>query len=408
MSILDYAFSVEVRTPIPQANTEFLRRVAVVAKPLSNYAGAGIELITNKNQIANFTANTEIVELFNGGLQQCFLVLGEDLQDCESIIEANQDKFYSLAISSDFGNTPFLPTRGSIKLTDVEFYSKASGVDTNEIELEIIDDNAEGVTVTDKKIQVHIDISGQSRTVADLKAQIENDLDANNLISVVDIDGVKLAPTLALTSFTHGHDDFSSSFAGVIYSQSNNSAELETNAVKSNHVAFYGSDTHKAKNMMFIIGKFLSANEWSNEQYVEAPYDDGVILESVASNFQEKGISFIYSDAQIGLRLGFFAVGKRAIIAPYVIKQLTIDLQSRALTWINLNRPQYTQVWASRLQSNLDDQVIKKYIAKNLIPFGDVEILTDGSNFVGSGTINIGEPTALWRLKMVLISNLEG
>src|SRR5690606_20347217 len=113
--------------------------------------------------------------------------------------------------------------------------------------------------------------------------------------------------------------------------------------------------------------------------------------------FDDK-VSFVINDDEFANRLALFAAGGAAIIAPYIIKNLSIDLQSRALQWIAANQPQYTIREATLLEARLLEDVVNVFIARNWIEAGEVSITLDQGNFVGTGAINVSEPKALWRI----------
>ncbi len=153
--------------------------------------------------------------------------------------------------------------------------------------------------------------------------------------------------------------------------------------------------------MFYAFGKLLSnLVNWNNQQYIEMPFDDGVDTLGDANNYFDERISFVLTDSeQYGNRLSLFAAGQRAIAAPYIQKNLMIDLQSRALQWISGNQPQYTLTQAALLETRLQEDVINSYIqVRKWISAGTVEITLVEDNFVATGAINVAEPKALWRV----------
>jgi hypothetical protein len=142
-------------------------------------------------------------------------------------------------------------------------------------------------------------------------------------------------------------------------------------------------------------------SNWLNQQYIEMPFDDGVNQLGQALSLFNDRVSFVMQDDEFGKRLGLFAAGGRAIVAPYILKNLRIDLQSRALQWISQNQPDYTIAEASLLEKTLQKDVIdEKYIARGWITSGSVKIsVTAGSNFTALGEIEVPTPKALWRVE---------
>lgn len=146
-------------------------------------------------------------------------------------------------------------------------------------------------------------------------------------------------------------------FTGVIGMASTVDATNTTRAAIANRSAWHSNSTNKAKNMFFAFGKLLSNSlNWRNQQYITMPLaDDVATLGSAESLFDDK-INFVISDTEFGNRLALFCAGGKAIVAPYVLKNLQIDLQSAALSYVsgnNLhtrsNRPLYLRTSYKRL-----------------------------------------------------------
>ena len=72
-------------------------------------------------------------------------------------------------------------------------------------------------------------------------------------------------------------------------------------------------------------------------------------------------------------------------------------MQSAALSYVSGNQPAYTNTQGALLEDELR-QVIQKYIDRQWISAGTVAIVLDQGNFVASGSIDIAEPKALWRV----------
>jgi hypothetical protein len=99
------------------------------------------------------------------------------------------------------------------------------------------------------------------------------------------------------------------------------------------------------------------------------------------------------------------ACGGKAIVAPYIVRNLEIDMQSKALQYISGNMPSYTHTQAALLEDELDkvlngdaESSNPGYIGKGWIEAGTVSVKLEQDNFVASGYINIAEPKAMWRI----------
>lgn len=187
-------------------------------------------------------------------------------------------------------------------------------------------------------------------------------------------------------------------FTGVIGASSTDDTFLGVQAAIKNRSAWHTASANKAKNMFYGFGKLLSNSlNWSNQQYISMPLADDVATLGSANSYFDSKISFVISDTQFSNRLGLFVAGGKAIAAPYIEKNLQVDIQSKALQYISGNQPGYTKTQAAlledELQAVIDQYVLIQWIEQGVIA---VELLED--NFVASGNINIAEPKALWRL----------
>lgn len=195
-------------------------------------------------------------------------------------------------------------------------------------------------------------------------------------------------------------------FSGVIGASSTDDAFLATQAAISNRCAFHTISANKAKNMFYAFGKLLSNSlDWKNQQYVGMPLADDVDTLGKANSLFDDRISFVISDDEFSTRLSMFACGGKAIVAPYIERNLQIDMQSKALSYIAANEPGYTKTQAALLEDELKN-VIQDYIDENWIQDGTVAVTLAEDNFVASGQINIAEPKALWRIMAEMRSSL--
>lgn len=187
-------------------------------------------------------------------------------------------------------------------------------------------------------------------------------------------------------------------FTGVIGMASTVDATNATRAAIANRVAFHSTTANKAKNMFYAFGKLLSnALAWRNQQYVTVPLADDVATLGAANTLFDDKVSFVISDDEFGERLALFAVGGKAIVAPYIKKNLEIDLQSSALSYVSGNQPAYSMKQAALLEDELK-KVVQGYVEREEIENGTVEVRLEEENFVASGYMNISEPKALWRI----------
>jgi len=205
-----------------------------------------------------------------------------------------------------------------------------------------------------------------------------------------------------LVSSDYDDDDIASIdlgiFTGVFGISSDDDTVMATQAAIENRCAFYAKTGNIAENMFFSFGKLLSNSlNWLNQQYITAASTDDVVTLGSANSFFDDKISFVITDSEFGNRLGLFACGGKAIVAPYITRNLEIDIQSKALQYISGNMPGYTNTQAALLEDELQ-KVIASYIERALIELGVIEVKLEQDNFVASGYINISEPRALWRV----------
>src|SRR6185312_8938911 len=154
-----------------------------------------------------------------------------------------------------------------------------------------------------------------------------------------------------------------------------------------------------AKNMFYAFGKLLSnLSDWLNQQYVSMPEDDGINNVGDADSLFDDKISFVLTDQEFGKRLALFACGGKAIVAPYILANLSLDLQSKALQFVSGNMPSFTIKNASLIEDELK-KVIQGYVDRGWLVSGTVAVtLGDNDNFVATANMDIPEPTALWRI----------
>lgn len=188
------------------------------------------------------------------------------------------------------------------------------------------------------------------------------------------------------------------SWKGVVGFASETEALLDVEVLKKNRSGFLTNATNGVKNMLHAFGKLLlNQTNWLNQQYISMPEAGEVVNLGDANNLFDKRISFVMNDSEYGNRLGFFAAGGQAIVAPYIIRNLEIDMQSAALQYIANNMPQYTLTEAALVEDELQ-KVILSYIERGWLEDGSVSVRLEQQNFVASGYIEVPQPKAMWRI----------
>ncbi len=410
--LLDYVFPITVIENIPQASTAFLKQVAVVVKVKAGQeALIGVAtLCVSKAEVAAITDNDDADQLFDAGMSRVYIIGAEDL-DLSDALDAYGSDFFTVLISSDFTKDDIIATQAFLKINKTTYTAKLAGKDGNDISIEYTTGataGAEVVTVTAKKISVQIE-SGVS-TQLQIKTKVIASAAAMLLIEapVIDSGEDSTAQNSAAEDNLAGGDGLlKGGFKGVFGYASEDKDFIADFAAVENQVGFYGLDANGGGNLFYAFGVFLSASSWGNQQYISMPKDDEVNELGDALNLFDGKVSFVINDDEFAKRLALFAVGGKAIVAPYIIKDLCINMQSKALTWIAANQPAYTLKEASLLETRIKEDVINAmFINTGLIADGTVEITLVDDNFIASGAINVAEPKALWRVESVLRQTL--
>ena len=227
-----------------------------------------------------------------------------------------------------------------------------------------------------------------------------NDLNLANILEATD---KKFFTILVDGAFTN--DELNAlndgDFAGVIGWSVENREQAKNWGYGNNNVGFYDLDVNGSQNMYYAFGKLLSANNWKNQQYIEMPYGSGISSINQAELMFEDSISFVLTSEEYKNRLALFASNRRAIVAPYVYEELTLKLQSKALQYISLNQPNYTEAEASLLEDALQG-VVDGYVEQGILTHGKVVVSLTDEQFVAQASINIPEPKALWRIRATM------
>jgi hypothetical protein len=424
--LLDYLFPISTIEPTPQASTAFLKQALVVAKPKDGGVTTGtIVLATSMatvNTLVGATAAAEIQQLFTAGLSRVYILPTDDL-DIGDSLEGHEADFYSVLVSSDFADADVTAAQAQGTVTVSSFANLVSGTaDSVTIEGVTLTAQAGAVAIGDNAFQA---ATSNDATAASLAAQINGHATLSQLVvataaaavvtlkalgagaggNTIDVAYTNNDANIGITlgglsggKLAGGSGVFTGDFDGVIGVSSVNDTFLEAQAAIENRSAWHTTTITKGKNMFFAFGKMLSNPlNWKNQQYIPLPFADDVDTLGEANNLFDKKICFAISDDEFSNRLALFAAGGKAITAPYVKRNLQIDMQSAALSYIAGNQPAYTKTHAALIEDELQ-KVIDGYIADDWISAGKVEVELLEDNFVASGDINIAEPKALWRI----------
>ncbi len=426
--LLDYLFPISSIEPTPEASTAFLKQVCVVANPKDGGVTAGVitecTTMAAVNALIGTTAAAEVQQLFNAGLSRVFILPMDDL-DLAEALEGHESDFFTVLISSDFTDAEVTATQASGTVTVTSYANLVSGTDDAvTINGVVFTAQTGAATLGENTFQA---ATSNDATAASLAAQINASEDLDGLVVATVLSAVvtlkaadggsggnditvtytdndsNVGITLAgLTGgkLAGGDGLFAGQFEGVIGLASTDDDFLATHAAIENRSAWHTTSTNKGKNMFYAFGKMLSnALNWRNQQYITMPLADDVDTLGACNSLFDDKVNFVISDDQYSNRLGLFVAGGKAIVAPYIKRNLQIDMQSKALQYISGNQPGYTKTQAALLEDELQ-KVIDSYIAapKNWLEAGVVEVELLQDNFVASGDINIAEPKALWRI----------
>lgn len=421
-NLLDYFFPIAAIEPTQQASTGFLKQACLVVKPKSGVTPGSITLCTTMAQVAALTDNLEAQQLFNAGMSRVYILVVDDLNIATELV-GYEGSFYTLLISSDFTVDDVEVEAATGTVTVSSYANLVSGTaDTLSIEGTVFTAQAGAATPGDGTFQA---ATSNDATAASLAAQINahavvkllvtasvvgaavlltaNDtgLSGNNIDVVYTDGGANVGIVLSGLSsgkLSGGGGLFPGTFKGVIaYSGTDDTFLKEQNTIP-NRVGMHSTSGNKAKNMLYAFGKLLSnALNWTNQQFISMPFADDVDTVGEANVLFDDKTSFVLTDGTYGNRLGLFAAGGKAIVGPYIKRNLEIDMQSAALTYVSGNQPAYNVKQATLLEDSLQ-KVIDSYITRGWITAGTVEVKLEQDNFVASGYINISEPKALWRI----------
>lgn len=432
--LLDYFFKITAINPTPAASTAYLRQACVVVLPKGGYMGEIGEpiLCTTNAQIAAITDNTEAQQLFAGGLSRVFIMPVNDLY-LTDFLEAAEGEFFTLLISSDFDKDDIESTAATgtvtissyanliegsefdtIKVGDVTFVAQAGAATLGTATFRAATSNDD--TAESLKVQINAHASLSSLVLATRSGAVVTitalDAGSGGNIDLEYDDADTGAATVGASvsgsgSLTGGDGLFLGTFDGVTGVSSNDLDFLADQAAIENRCAFYESGTTNAKNMMFAFGSLLANTlDWKNQQYITMPFADDVATLGLAESLFDDKISFVISDDEFNERLSLLCAGGKSIVAPYILRNLEIDLQSKALQYVSANQPGYTLTQAALIEDELQKVIDGDgqeggnggYVGRGWITDGSVEIKLEQDDFVASGYIEVPTPRSLWRI----------
>ena len=420
--LLDYFFPITSITPTPSVATGFLKQVLLVVKPASEVPVETITLCTTMAQVSALTANDEADQLFAGGKDKVYIMPMNDLDMSEALDGIGT--FFTIVISSDFNKNDFTSVLASGSVTIDTFANLlTTSPDTVTVAGQVFTAQSGAVTLGDPTFRA---ATSDDATATSLAAQINahavtgplvtatvdgSITDKVNIVSKVtgddgnditiayaDVGGASIGAIVSGAKLTGGAGFSIGTFKGVVAVSETDDTFLTAQALITNRAAFHTTSGNKADNMCFAFGSLLSnALDWKNQQYIQLPLADDVTTLGAANILFDDKVNFCISDDDFGNRLGLFACGGEAIVAPYIKRNLELDFQSAALSYISGNEPDYSNTQAALLEDELR-KVIQKYIDRQWLTAGTVSIVLDQGNFVASGSIDISEPKALWRI----------
>jgi hypothetical protein len=421
--LLDYFFPITAIEPTPAASTAFLKQACLVCLPNGGGSAGDITLCTSMSAVGDVTDNEDAQELFDAGMSRVYILQADDLE-LDAFLEGHESDFFTLLISSDFADADVTLAQASGIVTISSYANLVSGTD------DVITVGATAFTA-----QAGAAVEGE----ATFQAATDNDTTAESLAAQINahaVAGALVEATVAgavvtitaiasglagndivlsytdndtnvgavISSVTAGKLDGGAGltvgdFDGVIgVSSDDDETFLPAQAAIENRCAFYAESSNAALNMCFAFGSMLSNSlDWLNQQFITIRYGDDVDSLGMAEALFDDRISFVISDDEFGDRLAMFCCGGKAIVAPYIERNLEIDMQSAALSYVSGNQPAYTVKQAALLEDELQ-KVIEEYVQDEWIEEGVVEVTLEEDNFVASGSINISEPKALWRI----------
>lgn len=422
--LLDYVFPISVIPSTPAASTAFLKQVLVVAKPKSGQDGnVGIVYeCSTMTAVAARTDNTNAEQLFDAGMSKVYVMLSAEV-DLAAYLEDQLGDFWTILLSDDYTDADVTATAAAgtvtvssyanlltttpdtVAVAGVVFTAQAGAATLGTATFRAATSNDATAASLAAQINAHATTSALVTAVA-VAAVVTITANATGIsgnsiaLAYVDVGTAGIGAAVSGATLTGGDGLSVGDFDGVVGYSTIDADFAADFATTENRCAFFTSVSNGGKNMFYAFGKLLSnLVTWASQQYISMPVDDGVSLLGDATSLFDDRVSFVLNDDEFGNRLGFFVAGGKAIVSPYIGKNIRLDLQSRTVQWIADNQPQYTKTNAALLELRLQEDVLNVgYIDTKQIDAGTVEVSLLEDNFVATGEINIAEPKALWRV----------
>lgn len=429
--LLDYFFKIVATNPTPAASTAFLKQVCVLVLPKMGVTPLEIVECTTSAQIAALTDNADAARLLDAGLSKVYILPCDDL-DVATVMEENQNQFFTVLISSDFDSGDIEETQAQGVFTVSSYANLVSGT-PDTVTVAGVAFTAQSGAATPGTATFRAATSNDA-TAASLATQINEHATTKALVVASVVNAVVTVKAknagsggndiavsytdndtnvggawtgLSGGKLAGGDGLFLGPFDGVVGACTDDSDFNVEWAATENRCAFPLHDTHNAKNMFYAFGKLLANPvDWNNQQYISMPYSGDASLLGDAESFFDDKISFVITDDEFANRLALFACGGKAITAPYIIRNLEIDLQSKGLQYVSANQPAYTLTQAALMEDELQKVIDGDgqengnagYVGRGWITEGTVDIRLEQDNFVASGYIEVPTPRALWRI----------
>lgn len=431
--LLDYFFKIIAINPTPAASTAFLKQVCVVVAPKVGVTPGVLVQCTTNAQIAAVTDNIEARELLNAGMSKVYLLPMDNL-DLADAMEEYANTFFTVLISSDFDEADVEASQASgiftvssyanlltttpdvVTIMGVALTAQSGAATPGSATFQAATSNNATAASLAAQINAHATLAAKviatvENAVVTVKA-IAADFSGNDITATyTDNGGGNIGGAwtgLSGGKLAGGDGLFLGTFDGVTGLASDDEDFCADQNAIENRCCFFMKTSTGAKNMMYAFGKLLSnPSDWTNQQYVTMPYDDEVAtLGDAEALFDANKTSFVISDDEFGKRLALFAAGGKAIVAPYILRNLEIDLQSKGLQYVSANQPGYTHTQAALIQDELQKVIDgdgieggnSGYVGRGWITEGSVSITLEQDNFVASGNINVPTPRAMWRI----------
>lgn len=423
--LLDYFMPITAINPTPQASTAFLKQACVVVSPKVGVTPGTITMCVTEAEIEALTDNLDARQMLRAGMSRVYILPMATL-NLATALNGPGSQFFTLIISSDFDKDDVGASQATGNATITSYANLVSGTaDSLTIAGQIFTAQAGAATPGTGTFQ---SATSNNATAISLAAQINAHANTKNKVTAVAVGAVvnitaksagtegnaitlvytdgdaQVGATVSGATLAGGDGLDLGTWKGVVSVVSDDKEFLRAQNAIENRNGFYATVSTGGKNQCFAFGKLLSnPSNWLNQQFIQMPFADDVDTLGEANALFEDLTSFVIEDLEYAFRLSMFACGGKAIVAPYIKRNLEIDTQSAGLRYVSANMPQYTLTEASLIEDEMQ-QVIDGnatnpgYIGRKWLTGGDVSIRLINDNFVASGFIEIPAPSALWRI----------